>query len=59
MLNGLYNELFALLQDVIVGSSTMTPYLEYSINLMCTVACTLLVFLPFYVVYRVVRMICG
>lgn len=56
----LYNEFYALVESIIFGGdAAMTPWTEWMTTFVATAATLALVALPFVVVYKVIRVICG
>lgn len=60
MANNLYLELYTLVENVIFGGNAeITAYTEWVTTAIATLGCIALVGLPFYIVYRIIKMICG
>ena len=55
----MYESLYNLLQESIYGTLPLTPDMTLTLTLVSTIGCLLLVAIPFFVVYRILRFICG
>lgn len=60
MPTNLYAELYTLLENVVFGGdASITPYTEWVTTSIATIGVVMMIALPFYVVYRIIRLLCG
>lgn len=55
----MYESLYNLLQESIYGSLPLTSDMTLTLTIASTIGSLMLVAIPFFVVYRVLRFICG
>ena len=55
----MYNDLFVLLQQYIYGTSVLTEWQDLTLTIMSTCGCLFVVAIPFLIVWRVIRILCG
>lgn len=56
---GIYQNLYALIEQYIYGGVTLTADMELTATLIATAGSIFVIALPFCLVWRVCRMICG
>lgn len=55
----MYSNIYSLFMQYVYGGSTITPDMELVCTLFSTTACLFCVSLPFIVVWRFIKAVCG
>lgn len=57
--NGIYTALYTLVQNAFYGSSALTGWQEMVLTIIATTGCLFVFVVPFMIVWKVVKVICG
>ena len=59
MENGIYLALYELIQNAFYGATALTGWQEMVLTVLATIGCLFVFIVPFIVVYKVIKFICG
>lgn len=59
MENGIYMALYTLVQSAFYGSSSLTGWQEMVLTIIATAGCLFVFSVPFMIVWKVIKIICG
>lgn len=57
--NGIYLALYELMQHAFYGAAVLTGWQELVLTTLATIGCLFVFAVPFIVVYKVIKFICG
>ena len=57
--NGIYLALYQLMQNAFYGATALTGWQELTLTVLATIGCLFVFAVPFIVVYKVIKFICG